>query len=244
MRAIKKTRLSEAEAMVMATKDSFIRYDIYLGGGFEKKLQDSFPMKDGRYAYRDYDPEKDEVFYTVVDNVSSEIMEVLKEEGHDELLDERYKAENEDFSSISGNIFEEQEDEECVSPFDRRAYNDWFKREMAPDIARYENADPRKEIVRMIVQNLSENEQHLFRVEYSSYMTMAEKLEEMNIPTAQAYCNRVTAMENHFRKIFSALGYKPLTPAEIRAEKSARAQANRKALAERRGRKKAKECGR
>lgn len=220
---IKVTRMSPAAALSKARADRVLRYDRYLGAGFKAKAMDSFQLKDGRYACKDYDPQMDCEYYVVYEGIPAEIVSELDKFDHEELLGERYKAENESLEPIKGRELEEDENEEegIPSPLSQKSYNDWFAREMAPDIAEEEPQDPAKEIVRMFIAALSKNDWLLFKFCFDSNMTTADIMDELNIPSKQALSNRKARFLDKLREVFRAAGYEVPTAQELHAGKNA-----------------------
>lgn len=216
MSEIKITRMTPAQALSMAREDRTHRYDRILGGNFQEKPMDSFQLKDGRYAYKAYDEENGCEYYQVFEGLSEEVTAELDEFDHRWMLDERYKAENESFASINGCQYEETVDEDVSSPFSRKAYNDWYDREMAADIDEETAIDPAKEIIRMFVAALSPDERRLFELCFDSSMSTTEIREELNIPTKQALSNRKARLLEKFRKVYREAGYDVPTAKELR----------------------------
>jgi len=220
---IKVTRMTPARAFSLARPDRILRYDRYLGAGFKPKAMDSFQLKDGRYACKDYDPEKDCEYYVVYEGVPKAVTAALDEFDHKELLNNRYKAEHESLDFIKDCQLEddESEDEDVSSPLSQKSYNDWFAREMAPDIAGEEPQDPKKEIVHMFIDALPKNDWLLFKLCFDTDMTTAEIMDELHISSKQALSNRKTRFLNKLREVFRAAGYEVPTAKELRAEKKA-----------------------
>lgn len=221
MSEIKVTRMTTAQAFSLARRDRVLRYDRYLGARFQPKAMDSFQFRDGRYAYKAYDSEKDCEYYAVIEGLSEKIKSEMDEADHQWLLNERNKEEHESFVSIEGSQHEEDVDEDISSPFSQKSYNDWYAREMANDIDKEAPMDPKEEIVRMFVAMLPENERLLFKLCFDSSMTTEEIMDELNIPSKQALSNRKERFLEKLRKVFRAAGYEVPTAMELRAEKKA-----------------------
>ena len=168
--------------------------------------RESFQLKDGRYAYRDHDPETNRIFYRVVDVEDPVILHILDESDHAEEMQDRYEAEVTDAAWQAYLRREESdEDENHPSPIDRMMYQQWRRNE-GEAINNSFPLDPRIVIIECIVQQLPPKERLAYTLLYDRNYSEKE-IKEMLGMSDSAWSNIKNRLETDVRNILTGLGY-------------------------------------
>ncbi len=209
MNEITVSQISPQTAWGLAKPDRVMRYDRMLGGVARPRLLDSFMLRDSRYAARTTDANGD-VCYLAFGGLPETIVSVLDEEDHKEMLIERRKTENEAFASINGTVTNDR-------AIIQQAHQRWLAEEYTPD--REPVTDTRKRVLRMIMASLKKDDRKLLRMAFGMHLTTEEMMEELGIPTKQAFTNRKTRLLDKIRSIYKELGFDVPTPEQLLQER-------------------------
>ena len=163
----------------------------------------SFALRDGRYAYWDFDSVTKQSFYHVLTIEDAELLACL------EYFDQQEEASNRRVGEHSSYISQDYDCSYRADGFDSlsdaESYRQWLRDEDS-STAKPLPLKSEYAVIHSIVQQLPPKERRVFGLLYDSYLSEAEIKKLLQL-THSAWANEKTRFHEKVHRIFTALGY-------------------------------------
>ena len=183
------------------------------------EYRDSFALRNGEYAYKDWDEENQREFFHVLRIKDPELLTFLDEFDHDEEKDDRHADEATDYAQLRYEAMAEAQDEESsASPLERAEYQMWLC-PVSTEKSRPFPMDPARAIIQCLVDQLPPGEKETYDMLFNSSYSEDQIKAFLHLDD-NAWWNRTKRLDNDVRRVFRALGYPVPTYEEIELEQA------------------------